>query len=199
MCGMLWPGFAAMLGEAYFAVTERNSACCSNNGCKPICCLCPQPLLSHPSSPQHHTCTQCSLTCTVSPHCATASSVSTACLGMPQVRLINGQMPISCYDSPVGAVCTGSCNRGYGGPKPPTVTCVADARSPTGASWQEELDGACDPGERGRGSAGEGRGLRRRGVWGGGERSDKSSSAVAAVAAAVKMAAVAAHGVQRVH
>lgn len=72
-------------------------------------------------------------------------SALTACLGPPTANLLNGKLPKECWDTPAGSVCTGTCNKGYAprdGPTLPTVACVADPNSKTGASWAP-LAGEC--------------------------------------------------------
>jgi hypothetical protein len=69
------------------------------------------------------------------------------CVGQPSAYLLNGDFPRSCASTPVGGTCTAVCNKGYGGPAPATIKCVADPTSKAGARWEAEATGVCDKGE----------------------------------------------------
>lgn len=71
---------------------------------------------------------------------------SAACSGIPTASLPNGAFTSSCASTAVGGSCAGICSPGYSGA--PVVTCLADASSPSGASWSTIVTGTCTMGEQ---------------------------------------------------
>ena len=73
--------------------------------------------------------------------------LSTVCPGTPPNQLTNGRFPTSCANALADTVCSATCNSGYGSPIAPTVACVRNTSSPTGASWSTSMNGHCDKGK----------------------------------------------------